>query len=61
MPANERHLPKYHELLNPTLEALHRLGGSASIGELVEAVAKGLNLPPDVVEQPHGDGRQNCS
>ncbi|MDQ3459585.1 MAG: restriction endonuclease [Deinococcota bacterium] len=58
MSANDRNLPKYHELLNPTLEALHRLGGSASIDELVEAIAKGTGLPPEVIELPHGDGRQ---
>jgi restriction system protein len=33
-------VPKYDELVNPTLQALHRLGGSASVGELTEEVPR---------------------
>jgi restriction system protein len=37
-------VPKYDDLFNVTLEALHRLGGSASIQELENEVSKILNL-----------------
>jgi restriction system protein len=33
-------IPQYHELLWPALQAIAELGGSASIGEIVEAVIK---------------------
>jgi restriction system protein len=33
-------VPPYHELLWPTLQAVAELGGSASIGEIVETVIK---------------------
>jgi restriction system protein len=33
-------VPPYHELLWPTLQAVTELGGSASIGEIVETVIK---------------------
>jgi restriction system protein len=37
-------VPKYDELMNPTLEAIHLLGGSASIAEIEESVTELLNL-----------------
>jgi restriction system protein len=37
-------VPKYDDLFNVTLEALHKLGGSASIQELEDEVSKILNL-----------------
>lgn len=46
-------VPRRHELFNPVLDALHRLGGSASVRELVEQVIEDLQLPCEVVEQPH--------
>lgn len=52
-------VPPYHELLNPTLHALHELGGSASINELVDQVIADLALPDEVVEVPHGDDSRN--
>jgi restriction system protein len=33
-------VPPYHELLWPVLQAVTELGGSASIGEIVETVTK---------------------
>jgi restriction system protein len=48
-------MPSIEDLLNPTLRALHDLGGSASIQELAEEVLKDLQLPPEVAEQPHGE------
>ena len=46
-------VPTYDKLLNPTLAALHHLGGSASILELRDQVIENLQLPQDIVEQPH--------
>ena len=34
-------IPQYHEMLWPTLQAVAKLGGSASIGEIVETVIRG--------------------
>lgn len=33
-------MPSVDDLMNPTLEALHALGGSASISELLEKVTE---------------------
>jgi len=49
-----RGVPKFDELMNPTLQALKRLGGSGSIDELVPEIVKFLNLPQEVAEVPHG-------
>lgn len=51
-------MPSFDKLLNPTLRALRRLGGSASITELLERIVEDLRLPQEVVEQPH-PGRGN--
>ena len=44
---------KYDDLFNPTLKALHNLGGSGSIEEIEEEVAKNLNLTDDQVNEIH--------
>ncbi len=46
-------VPTFDMLINPTLHALHRLGGSGSIQELVNAIIADLDLPEDVVEEAH--------
>ena len=51
-------VPTYDKLLNPTLAALHHLGGSASIVELRDQVIEDLELPEEIVEQPH-PGKSN--
>jgi restriction system protein len=48
-------IPTFDQLMNPTLAALHALGGSAAIPELVERVIADLRCPREAVEQPHGD------
>lgn len=53
--ASKDKVPGYDKLLNPTLTALHRLGGSASIQELVDEMISTLDLPADVIEVPHGN------
>jgi restriction system protein len=47
-------VPTFDELIDPTLQALKRLGGSGSIDEIVLEIVKLLGLPPEVAEVPHG-------
>lgn len=49
-------IPQYHELFNPTLSVLKRLGGSGSITELLDELIDELGLSDEVAELPHGDG-----
>jgi len=50
--------PRFHHFFNPILSALHVLGGSATIPELVERVIEDMGLPPEVVELTRpGDSR----
>ena len=44
-------IPKFDDLFNPLLKALHNLGGSASILELEDEVAKILNLSDADVDE----------
>lgn len=46
-------LPKYDEMFNPLLEAIKRLGGSASVTELNEEVTKSLGLTEEEIATPH--------
>lgn len=52
-------VPKYHELFNPLLEALHELGGSGSVSEIYETVAERSSLPDEVVDIPHDPEKSN--
>jgi restriction system protein len=47
-------VPTFDELMNPTLQALKRLGGSASIDELVPEIVRLLELPQELADVPHG-------
>lgn len=51
----KREVPQFDELMNPTLQALKRLGGSASIDELVPEIVRLLGLPQEVADIPHGN------
>lgn len=53
--APRKGVPKFEELMNPTLQALKQLGGSASIDELGPEIVKFLSLPQEVAEVPHGN------
>lgn len=44
---------KYDELFNPTLTALHNLGGSASVDEMEEQIATILKLTDEQVNEIH--------
>ncbi|MDE0836973.1 MAG: restriction endonuclease [Akkermansiaceae bacterium] len=54
-------IPKYDDLFNPLLEALHQLGSSASITEQEQKVAEVLNLSEEDLEEPHGGNRTKFS
>jgi len=47
-------IPTFDELMNPTVQALKRLGGSASIDELVPEIVRLIGLPQEVADVPHG-------
>ena len=47
-------VPRFDELMGPTVQALKNLGGSASIGELVLEIVRLLGLSREVTEVPHG-------
>ena len=47
-------VPTFDELMAPSIEALKRLGGSASIDELVPEIVKLLRLSEEVADVPHG-------
>jgi len=50
---NKDQLPKFDELMDPTIRALKRLGGSASIDELVPEIVRLLNLSQELADIPH--------
>ncbi len=49
-------IPSRWDLLNPTLNAIRHLGGSAHIGEIVESVTNELQPAEGVTTQLHGAG-----
>ena len=51
-------LPSTRDLMNPTLGAIRRAGGSASIGEIAELVIRDCSLPESVTNKLHGYGPQ---
>lgn len=46
-------MPKYHELMNPLLQALHELGGSGSVDEIDQKVSELSALPEEILNIPH--------
>lgn len=46
-------IPKYHELMIPTIKVIDDLGGSGSTKEIVDGVIQFLNLPDEAVALPH--------
>lgn len=51
---NRREVPQFDELMAPTLQALRKLGGSASIDELVPEIVRLMSLPQEIADIPHG-------
>jgi len=44
---------KYDDLFNPTLEAIHALGGSASVSEIEDGVSRILKLSDNAINEIH--------
>ena len=55
---NADDVPKYPDLLNPTLTALHELGGSASIREIVNQVIEDMGLSSAITQVSYGRGKR---
>ena len=53
---DEMEVPKWYELLWPTLKALEALGGSARVRELEERLASELQLPDSVLDKLQKEG-----
>ena len=51
--AKHDQMPKYHELMNALIRAMHELGGSGSIDEISAKVTESLDLPEEVLAIPH--------
>ena len=49
-------VPKFGQMMNPVLRALHELGGSGSNNEIREVVIRNENLPNSVVNSLHNGG-----
>lgn len=49
-------LPKYHELMQPTLVALDKVGGSASLNEINDAVIELVGLPAAALDVQYESG-----
>lgn len=49
-------LPKYHELMKPTLVALDKIGGSASLNEINDAVIEIAGLPAAALDVQYESG-----
>ena len=50
-------IPTYDRLMNPLLQAIRELGGSASIEEINRRVAEIAGLTEEQLEVPHMRGR----
>jgi restriction system protein len=48
--------PKYSDYINPVLDTLKRLGGSARPSEVCPAIAKDLSLPDSILEERLANG-----
>lgn len=48
-------IPPYSDFFNPVLQAIKRLGGSATVTELDEEVIKNLNLTGEEIAQSHNE------
>jgi restriction system protein len=48
-------VPQFDALFNPMLQAIKKLGGSASIAELDEEITNSLHLSNEDIAEPHGE------
>lgn len=49
-------LPKHYDLMRPTLVSLDKIGGSASLSEVNDAVVELTGLPPEALEVEYESG-----
>ncbi len=49
-------LPRYHDLMRPTLVALDKIGGSASLNEINDAVLELIALPSEALDVWYSSG-----
>ena len=54
--ANRNQVPTFDALMNPTLNALKKLGGSASIDELLRQVVRDQGIPTEITSILHIGG-----
>src|SRR5450759_1614900 len=54
-------IPKYDALFNPLLQAIHKLGGSASVSEQEDEVANILKLTDAEISEIHRGNRTKLS
>ena len=57
--AKHDRMPKYHQLMNPLLSALHELGGSGSVEEILSQVSDAIDLPEDALAIPHNPDKSS--
>ena len=48
-------VPQFDALFNPILQAIKKLGGSASIAELDEEITNSVHLSDEDIAEPHGE------
>ena len=48
--------PTYEQMMQPTLDALHALGGQGTNADIDAFVIQALELPPEIAQQPHKPG-----
>ena len=54
-------IPTFDNLFNPLLKALHKLGGSSSIGEIEDKVAEIMNFTEEEINEIHKGSRTKSS
>lgn len=59
--AKHEQMPRYHELMNALLAAMHELGGSGSIDEISAKVIEALDLPEGVLGIPHNPEKSSLT
>lgn len=59
--AKHEQMPRYHELMNALLAAMHELGGSGSIDEISAKVIETLDLPEEVLAIPHNPEKSSLT
>lgn len=50
-----KEMPAYSDLINPTITALQKLGGSGNINEIYSEIIKNMAIPDKIVDIPHSE------